>query len=58
MNHAAKYNKLRVRTCCACGFTVVTLGLSVTGIWVFFSGRKKRREAKASALDTEVEVPA
>lgn len=24
MNHARKYDTLRVRTCCACGHTVVT----------------------------------
>lgn len=54
--HFGNYGKLPLKIVWSL-FTVVTLGLSVTGVWVFFVGRRKRK-AEADALVATAEAAA
>lgn len=42
--HFGNYGKLPLKIVWSV-FTVITLGLSITGVWVFFAGRRRRAES-------------
>lgn len=54
--HFGNYGKLPLKIVWAL-FTVVTLGLSVTGLWVFFLGRRKRTRDRVVEDSTAIVDP-